>query len=239
MAASKDIQKRYEKLKETVDHHRYLYHALNQSEISEAALDSLKAELTQIESEYPELITPDSPTQRVAGEPLPEFQKVPHKVPQWSLNDAFTEDEIREFSDRVERMLEKALGKKVVPTYTCELKIDGLHAVLEYENGLLKTAATRGDGQVGEDVTANVRTIESVPLKLQEPVSLIAEGEIWLGKKQLERINQERAKNDEEPYANPRNLAAGTIRQLDPRITASRKLDSKLNICDDRLQNRK
>ncbi len=220
------ITKRYEKLKETVNHHRYLYHVENREEISGEALDSLKQELVDIETQYPDLITPDSPTQRVAGEPLAEFSKVTHQVPQWSLNDAFTEADIYEFDARVKRMLEKSLGRAVTPTYTCELKIDGLHVVLRYEDGLLVQAATRGDGTVGEDVTHNVRTIESVPLRLTEPVSLIAEGEIWLGKKQLAAINKQRQKNNEELYANPRNLAAGTIRQLDPKITAARKLDT-------------
>ena len=220
------VEKRYEKLKETVNYHRHLYHVENREEISAEALDSLKQELVDIETAYPELVTPDSPTQRVAGEPLTEFSKVRHEVPQWSLNDAFTEEDIIEFDARVKRMLEKTLGKAVSPTYTCELKIDGLHVVLRYENGLLTQAATRGDGTTGEDVTHNVRTIDSVPLTLTESVSIIAEGEIWLGKKQLERINRERSKNGEEPYANPRNLAAGTIRQLDPKVTADRKLDT-------------
>lgn len=226
MKAPKKVVERYEKLKETVAYHRRLSHVENRSEISEEALDSLKHELVTIETEYPGLVTPDSPTQRVAGEPLAEFEKVVHKVPQWSLNDVFDETEIREFDARVKRMLEKVLGRSVAPTYTCELKIDGLHVVLEYQDGLLVTAATRGDGKVGENVTHNIRTIESVPLKLGEPVNCIVEGEVWLGKDQLARINKERKEKGEEPYANPRNLAAGTIRQLDPKIAAARKLDT-------------
>ena len=185
-----------------------------------------KHELVIIEEEYPSLITPDSPTQRVAGEPLSQFKKVVHKVPQWSLNDAFDDNEIKAFDERVKRMLAKELGRSVSPTYTCELKIDGLHVVLEYKNGILDVAATRGDGKVGEDVTHNVRTIESVPLKLSEPVNCIVEGEVWLGKKQLEKINKDRTKNEKDVYANPRNLAAGTIRQLDPKVAARRKLDT-------------
>lgn len=221
-----EILERYQQLKKTVNHHRYLYHVENRSDISPEALDSLKHELVTIETEYPDLITPDSPTQRVAGEPLASFKKVKHKVPQWSLNDAFDEEEIRDFDTRMKRMLAKAYGNEISPTYTCELKIDGLHVVLEYVDGVLKTAATRGDGKIGEDVTHNVRTIESVPLLLPEAVSCVVEGEIWLGKSELKRINQEREKNGEEKYANPRNLAAGTIRQLDPRVTAKRKLDT-------------
>lgn len=223
---SKEIIDRYEKLKKTVDEYRRAFHVENKELVSPEALDSLKYELSEIEKKYPTLITPDSPTQRVSGKPLEQFQKVVHKVPQWSLNDAFTDDEIREFDARVKRMLEKELGKAVVPTYTCELKIDGLHVVLEYVKGLLKTAATRGDGKVGEDVTHNIRTIQSVPLKLTEEVDCVVEGEVWLGKKQLEDINAGREAAGEDPYANPRNLAAGTVRQLDPKVAAERKLDT-------------
>jgi DNA ligase (NAD+) len=217
---------RYEKLKKSINEYRYAFHVENKEEISAEALDSLKHELVLIETEYPSLITPDSPSQRVAGAALSEFKKVIHKVPQWSLGDAFTEAEILEFDARVKRMLKSETGREVSPTYNCELKIDGLHVVLEYKKGLLVTAATRGDGSVGEDVTHNIRTIESVPLQLTEPVDLIAEGEVWLSKVQLERINDERKKAGEPLYANPRNLAAGTVRQLDPTIAAKRKLDT-------------
>lgn len=222
----KETRERYEKLKKSIHHYRYLFHVENKEEISPEALDSLKAELVAIEEQYPSLITPDSPSQRVAGEPLSKFQKVQHKVPQWSLNDAFDEEEIREFDARVRRMLKTETGKDISPAYTCELKIDGLHVVLEYVRGDLVTAATRGDGRIGENVTHNIRTIESVPLKLQEPVDIIVEGEVWLPKEQLEKINAERRKKGEETYANPRNLAAGTVRQLDPKIAAERKLDT-------------
>ncbi|HEY4511875.1 MAG TPA: NAD-dependent DNA ligase LigA [Candidatus Paceibacterota bacterium] len=219
-----DIRERVLKLRATIEHHRYNYHVLDKEEISAEALDSLKNELSKIEEEYPELVTPDSPTQRVAGAPLKDFKKVPHKVAQWSFNDAFTEEDIRNFDARVKRMLKGALGKDLTPSYTVELKIDGLKVVLEYENGLLKTAATRGDGVVGEDVTENVRTIESVPLRLKEAVNVIVEGEIWMSKKEFARINKERQKKEEPLFANPRNVAAGTIRQLDPRIVAERNL---------------
>src|SRR3989344_9104861 len=219
--ATKEIQERVEKLRATIEHHRYDYHVLNREEISAEALDSLKDELVKLETEYPELVTPDSPTQRGAGEPLPEFVKVPHKVPQWSFNDAFSEEDIRAFDERVKRFL-----KGAAPTYITELKIDGLKIVLEYEKGALKTAATRGDGKIGEDVTANVRTIESVPLRLNEPVDVIVVGEVWMGKKNLLRLNKEREKAGEPVFANPRNVAAGSIRQLDPKIVAGRKLDT-------------
>ncbi|MFT5849699.1 MAG: DNA ligase (NAD+) [Patiriisocius sp.] len=226
MPIQKQQLERYEKLKQTVDQYRYDFHVENKETISPEALDSLKNELVQIEKEHPQLITSDSPTQRIAGTALAKFSKVAHKVPQWSLNDAFTEEDILEFDARVTRMLEKKFGADVAPTYTCELKIDGLHVVLEYVDGSLVTAATRGDGEVGEDVTHNVRTIKSVPLKLKEKVSLIAEGEIWLSRKQLATINTQREKEGKSLYANPRNLAAGTIRQLDPNVAAERKLDT-------------
>ncbi len=221
-----EITARYEKLKSSVNHYRYLYHVENKEEISPEALDSLKSELVAIENEYPSLITADSPSQRVAGVPLAKFQKVQHKVPQWSLNDVFDEAEIREFDARIRRMLKIETGKDISPTYACELKIDGLHVVLEYRKGKLAVAATRGDGRVGEDVTHNIRTIDSVPLSLQEHIDVIVEGEVWLSKEQLQKINAQREKNGEEVYANPRNLAAGTVRQLDPKIAAARKLDT-------------
>lgn len=221
----KDAEERLLVLRKTIERHRHLYHVLDQSEISPEALDSLKHELVQIEAAYPELVTPDSPSQRVAGEPMKEFKKVPHKVPQWSFNDAFSEDDMREFDARVKRFLKDAYGKSITPTYSCELKIDGLKIVLEYQNGELITGATRGDGKIGEDVTSNVRTIESIPLTLAKPLSLIAEGEVYMPKSELECQNKERIKNGEEPFANPRNIAAGSMRQLDPKIAAERHLD--------------
>ncbi|KKT60879.1 MAG: ligase protein, partial [Parcubacteria group bacterium GW2011_GWC1_44_26] len=220
-----EARERLSSLRKTIEHHRYLYHVLNKSEISPEVLDALKHELVLIEKAYPDLITPDSPSQRVAGEPLKGFKKIKHTVPQWSFNDAFSPEEMREFDTRVKNMLTKVHSKKVLPTYVCELKIDGLKVVLTYENGLLVTAATRGDGVVGEDVTANVKMIESVPLSLKEKVSGVFEGEVWMGKSTLLRVNKEEIKAGREPYANPRNLAAGTIRQLDPAIVKARTLD--------------
>ncbi|MEK7088423.1 MAG: NAD-dependent DNA ligase LigA, partial [Patescibacteria group bacterium] len=173
----------------------------------------------------PELVTPDSPTQRVAGAPLPEFEKVAHKVPQWSFNDAFTEEDIRNFDERVRKRLNFESEKKFNLEYVCELKIDGLKIVLEYEKGILVRAATRGDGKVGENVTQNIRTIESVPLKLRRPAALIVEGEVWLAKSQFQKLNAKQKKQGEPEFANPRNAAAGSIRQLDPKITAARQLD--------------
>ncbi len=218
------IKERIEKLKVAINKYRYEYHVLDNLTISEEVLDSLKNELYKLEEQYPEFMTPDSPTQRVAGKPLDKFSKIEHKIAQWSFNDAFNEEDIQDFDVRVKRFLDK-LGIKENPEYICEIKIDGLKVVLEYKNGVLFSAATRGDGVVGEDVTLNVKTIESVPLRLNKNVDCIVEGEIWLPKKEFERINKERSKNGEEVFANPRNMAAGTIRQLDPKITASRKLE--------------
>jgi DNA ligase (NAD+) len=231
-SAPKSVVERLQKLKAAIEKYRYEYHVLDKASISEAALDSLKHELVQIETEYPELITSDSPSQRVAGKPLPEFKKVPHKVPQWSFNDAFSPEEMIEFDARTKRFLkgEKGAEKSAVagkiPTYTTEHKIDGLKIVVEYKKGLLFQAATRGDGRVGEDVTENVRTIESMPLRLTKPVDIIVEGEVWMPKSQLAILNKVQAKAGKEPFANPRNVAAGSIRQLDPKIAAERKLNS-------------
>ncbi|MEK7527208.1 MAG: NAD-dependent DNA ligase LigA [Patescibacteria group bacterium] len=225
MSATKEIIERLEKLKEAIEKYRYEYHVLDKSSISPEALDSLKRELVEIEIKNPELVTPDSPTQRVAGAPLPEFEKVAHKVPQWSFNDAFTEEDIRNFDERVRKRLNLESEKKFNLEYVCELKIDGLKIVLEYEKGILVRAATRGDGKVGENVTQNIRTIESVPLKLRRPAALIVEGEVWLAKSQFQKLNAKQKKQGEPEFANPRNIAAGSIRQLDPKITAARQLD--------------
>lgn len=219
-------KERINKLKTVIDKHRYDYHVLDKATISEAALDSLKDELYKLEQRFPDLITSDSPTQRVAGRPLDQFEKFTHKVAQWSFNDAFTIEDIQDFDARVKKFLGDKIAELGQPTYTVEHKIDGLKIVLEYEDGLLKVAATRGDGTVGENVTENVRTIESIPLRLNKPVNITVEGEIWMSKTELERQNDIRKKNGEEPYANPRNLAAGSIRQLDPKVTASRRLRS-------------
>lgn len=217
-----EIKQRVENLRKIVAKHGYLYYVKDAPEIDDSAYDSLILELYKLEAEYPELITSDSPTQRVGGEPLKEFKKVKHQVAQWSFNDAFSEEDMLDFDKRVKRML----GGKIDPTYTCELKIDGLKVVFEYTEGTLLRAATRGDGVVGEDVTLNIKTINSVPLKLLKPVSIIVEGEVWLGKNNFKKINIERAKKSEPLFANPRNAAAGTLRQLDPKIVAERKLDS-------------
>ncbi len=212
---------RYEKLKEVIEEARYRYHVLDAPKMPDEAYDSLERELEDIEKEFPILVTADSPTQRVSGTPLAAFTKVTHKVPQWSFNDAFSEEDIRDFDARVTRLL-----KGVRPTYICELKIDGLKIVLEYEKGILTRAATRGDGTVGEDVTANVRTIDSVPLRLRQAIDIIAVGEVWMSKKRLMELNERRAAEGLPLFANPRNVAAGSIRQLDPQLAHERKLET-------------
>jgi len=217
--------KRIEQLIQVIDHHRYLYHVLDSQEISDEALDSLKHELSNLEVEFPEFINVNSPTQRVAGKPLDGFEKITHKVAQWSFNDIFSEEEARDFDTRIRKNIQQKFGAIAHATYTCELKIDGLKIVCEYVDGFLENAATRGDGKVGENVTQNIRTINSIPLSISEKAPLIVEGEIWLSRKDFENLNKERVKNGEPLFANPRNVAAGTIRQLDSRIVAARNLD--------------
>ncbi len=220
-----DVRERYEKLKKAVLRHQNLYHTEDAPEISDEAYDSLFRELESMEAEYPKLKAPDSPTNRVGGAPLTEFAKVRHAVPQWSFDDVFDLEGLKKWDERVRNFMRKAgLSEKV--EYCSELKIDGLKVVLTYEKGLLTRGATRGDGSVGEDVTQNIKTIGSIPLGLREQVDIIAVGEVWMAKKNLARINEERKKIQEPLYANTRNLAAGSLRQLDPRITASRRLDS-------------
>lgn len=223
--ADKQLGEKIQKLRAQIDDLRYRYHVLNDPEVTDAMYDGLMDELRKIENEHPELVTVDSPTQRVAGVPLEKFEKIVHAVPQWSFNDAFFEEDMGEWEERIMNYLEKEIGGRPKDLdYVCELKIDGLHMVLTYVNGVLKTAATRGDGKVGEDVTNNIKTIESVPIKLKEEIDLIAEGEVWLGSEMLKKINVERAKDGVALFANPRNAAAGTIRQLDPSVVRARKL---------------
>jgi len=225
MKDKKILIEKVEKMRAQIDDLRYRYHVLNDPEVTDAMYEGLMDELRKIEIEYPDLITSDSPTQRVAGKPLDKFEKIVHVVPQWSFNDAFSEEDMTAWEERVFNFLEKeGSGHPRDLDYVCELKIDGLHMVLIYEQGVLKTAATRGDGKVGEDVTNNIKTIHSVPIKLKKKIDLIAEGEVWLGSAMLKKINEEREKNGEALFANPRNAAAGTIRQLDPSVVRARKL---------------
>jgi DNA ligase (NAD+) len=221
----KELFSRAKLLREQITDLRHRYHVLNDPSVTDAMYQSLMEELVRLETAHPDLTTPDSPTQRVVGAPSEKFEKITHRVPQWSFDDAFSLVDMQDWEERNLNFLEKKLGKRPTDiSYTAELKIDGLHMVLTYEKGVLVSAATRGDGAVGENVTANVKTIESVPLSLPESVSLVAEGEVWLSEDMLARINADRDAVGEPLFANPRNAAAGTIRQLDPRVVAERKL---------------
>ncbi len=217
----KDVEKRIEKLRETINHHRYLYHVLNKEEISSSVLDSLKKELYDLESDFPHLITPDSPTQRVEGKPLKEFKKIRHYRPMLSFQDAFSESDMEDFEKRIKRIIDEEID------YFCELKIDGLAVELIYENDIFINGSTRGDGIIGEDVTQNLKTIESIPLRLYggKKRSVVVRGEVFISKKEFLKLNKKREKEALSLYANPRNIAAGSIRQLDPQVPAKRKLD--------------
>ncbi|MBQ8991872.1 NAD-dependent DNA ligase LigA [Candidatus Saccharibacteria bacterium] len=214
-----EAEERIKKLRILINDYRYHYHVLDESTMSEAAADSLKHELTLIEEEYPDLITPDSPTQRVAGKPLDKFTKVTHEQRMISLADVFSREEIREWAARNQKLVPGAKFE-----YFTDIKMDGLACALHYEDGLLVRAVTRGDGLVGEDVTMNVRTIENVPLRIPAEGKVEVRGEIVIFKKEFEELNERQKKAGEKPFANPRNLAAGSIRQLDPKVAASRPL---------------
>ncbi len=239
-----EAKKRIEKLKEEINHHSYLYHVMDKLDISDAAWDSLKHELAELERQFPDLITSDSPTQRVSGKPLDEFKKVAHSVPMLSLNDAFGEEEIRAWEERIQKLVPQA-----TLDYFCELKMDGLAVALVYQDGVFSRGSTRGDGKIGEDVTQNLKTIEAIPLRLRRPgetelkkaglseaqikkiIAVSQKGEIEVrGEAIMTRgvfteLNRQYKKEGKSLLANPRNGAAGSIRQLDPKITASRKLD--------------
>lgn len=211
--------KRIAELREQLHYHNYRYYVLDDPVIEDSEYDQLMQELIRLESKYPETITPDSPTQRVGHPAAGGFDQVVHRIPLLSLANAFSREELAEFDERVRRWA----GQRV--DYVCELKYDGLAVSLTYENGTFARGATRGDGQIGEDVTQNLRTIRSIPLKLAEPVSLDVRGEVFMPKQAYEILNREREAKGEPLFANPRNAAAGSLRQLDPKITASRRLD--------------
>jgi len=224
----RQAEQRIAKLRELINDYRYHYHVLDESIMGEAAADSLKHELTQLETEFPDLITPDSPSQRVAGAPLPGFKQVEHSSRMLSLNDAFGEAEVRAWEERIIKLLPP--GTK--PEYFVDIKMDGLACALVYEDGVLTRGITRGDGFVGEDVTANIRTIESIPLSLRHTKNhqsflkgrTEVRGEIVMYKADFAKLNEQRAKDGKPLFANPRNTAAGTIRQLDPSLVSSRPL---------------
>ena len=211
---------RIEKLRELINDYRYHYHVLDESIMSEAAADSLKHELAKLEEHFPDLITPDSPTQRVAGRALDKFEKVKHEKRMISLADVFSRAEVEDWLERNKKLI----AGGTIPELFTDIKMDGLACSLHYKDGLLNQAVTRGDGLVGENVTMNVRTIENIPLKIDEMGDVEVRGEVIIFKKDFEKLNEKQQKLGEKPFANARNLAAGSIRQLDPKIAASRPL---------------
>ncbi len=216
---------RVNRLRREIERHNRLYYVLDQPEISDAEYDSLFRELLKLEAEFPELVTPDSPTQRVGGAPLEKFVQVTHGIPMLSLENAFSSEEMRDFDERIKRYLGLPEGREI--DYVCEPKMDGLAVELIYNNGEFVTGSTRGDGFVGEDITLNLKTVKAIPLRLttdSPPRLLEARGEVYLGLAAFQRLNTDREEAGEPAFANPRNAAAGSIRQLDPRITARRPL---------------
>ena len=227
-SASRGVEKQIDELRETLRHHEYLYYGLDAPEVSDAQYDTWMRELRALEDAHPELRTPDSPTQRVGGKPKEGFAKVAHSRPMLSLDNAYNEEELREWDRRVHEL---AGGEEIA--YACELKMDGLSLALTYEGGRLVRGVTRGDGVIGEDVTSNVRTIRSVPLsisgaKLRDsgmPEDFEIRGEVVLPLAAFQKLNAEREEQGLAPAANPRNAAAGTLRTLEPNIVAQRRLD--------------
>ncbi len=216
-----EAQLRIEKLREKIKGLNYKYFVLDKSEVDEAVRDSLKKELRALEAEYPEYITPDSPTQRVGSVLSGRFAKISHISKKWSLQDVFNEAELSDWIERTERFIPNEKFD-----FIGELKIDGLNITLHYKNGHLVRGITRGDGAMGEDVTHTIRTIDSIPLELNEPIDLEVSGEVFLTKKAFEKINKKLTDEGEEPFANPRNAAAGSVRQLDPAVAAERELQA-------------
>jgi len=225
---AKDLEKKIEALREKIRHHEYLYYVLDNPEISDADFDKLMQQLKDLESQHPELVTPDSPTQRVGGKPREGFVKVQHSSPMLSLDNTYNEEELRDWERRVHELS----GRKDVD-YVCELKLDGMSLALVYEDGRLVRGVTRGDGSVGEDVTLNVRTVRSIPLVIDKdklkkagmPATFEARGELLMPTAAFKKLNEERERNGLATFANPRNFTAGTVRQLDASITAQRRLD--------------
>lgn len=226
MAASATVRKKIESLRREIDRHNYRYHALDDPEIPDAEFDRLMQELQALEARYPELITDDSPTQRVGAEPVKAFNTVKHVLPMLSLGNVFSEEELREFHHRITNRLELEDDDDL--QFAAEPKLDGAAVSLLYEQGRLVRGATRGDGTTGEDITHNVRTIQAVPLKLtgkRYPASLEVRGEVFMPRNGFERFNEQAAARGDKTFVNPRNAAAGSLRQLDPRLTAERPLD--------------
>jgi len=223
MSEIDDMKKRVDELKKTIRHHDYLYYVLGKPEISDYEYDKLMNELRQIEEKYPELITPDSPTQRVGGEPIEGFTQVRHSIPMLSLDNTYNDAEFKEFDSRLKRFL--GLSKNGDVEYVCEHKMDGVAISLLYRDGVLVQAASRGDGMIGDDITQNVKTIRSLPLIIDVKEEIIVRGEAFMPKDGFEKLNRKIFDEGGQPFANPRNATAGTLKQLAPRIVASRPLD--------------
>ncbi|MGB2853093.1 MAG: NAD-dependent DNA ligase LigA, partial [Dehalococcoidia bacterium] len=221
-AVGEGVNKRIEELRGQINHHNYRYYVLDSPEISDAEYDELMAELRRLEEEHPEFIAPESPTQRVGAAPVEAFGVVEHRVPLLSLANVFSDEELLAWHKRMSNLVP---GRDV--DFVCELKLDGLAVALTYTDGSLTTGATRGEGYRGEDITQNLRTIKSIPLSVPKdaPREFEVRGEVYLSKKGFEKLNEERAQEGQSLFANPRNAAAGSVRQLDPRITARRPLD--------------
>ncbi len=223
MTLSRELaRKRIEELRALIEHHNYLYYTLDAPEISDEVYNKLYRELVELEKQFPEFLTPDSPTQKVGGPILKEFEKVEHKIPMYSLDNAYSIAELKEFDERVRRFLKIPLDEDI--DYHVEPKLDGLAVSLTYKQGRFVLGATRGDGLIGENVTENLRTIRSLPLRIPKPLDVTVRGEVFFSFKDFERVNEQRRAAGEPEFANPRNAAAGSIRQLDSRITASRPL---------------
>ncbi|MFC1615260.1 NAD-dependent DNA ligase LigA [Patescibacteria group bacterium] len=218
----KEAKERLEKLRKQMREIDYAYYVLDKPIVSDAVRDSLKDEVEKIEKEYPNLITRDSPTQRIGGKALGKFKKHKHNIPKYSFDDMFRSEEVEQFDKRVKRFLDLPVDKNI--EYVCELKIDGLNISFIYEKGILKRAVTRGDGKNGEIVTDNIRTIKSVPLRINEAIDIEVGGEVYIPKDSFKQLNIKQKKNGAQIFANPRNAAAGAVRQLDPKIAANRNL---------------
>ena len=213
------MKERYDELIKLIEKANYEYYTLDNPTLTDREYDNLMSELLDIENRYPEIKRPDSPSEKIGGEVISEFQKVTHKVPMFSIADVFNESEIVAFDERIRKEFPN-------PTYVCELKIDGLAVSIQYEKGIFKYAATRGNGTVGEDITHNVKTIKSIPMRLNKEVDLEVRGEIYMPLSSFNKLNEEREKNGEALFQNPRNAAAGSIRQLDSNIAKKRGLDA-------------
>ena len=221
----KEILERILDLRKLLERHQYLYHVLDNPEIEDSVYDSLFHELLKLEEENPEFKDDNSPTKRVGGKILDHFEKVKHEFRQWSFDNVFDFNELKDWEERNKNILEKNHKNNFVNfSYVSELKIDGLKVILTYKAGELVRAATRGDGEIGEDITENIRTIKSIPLKLKQKIDITVMGEAWMERKELEKINKIQEENNLPKYANTRNLAAGTLRQLDTKIVAKRNL---------------